>query len=145
MKKHALELTYTFDPAELKEDVPEGVMNMFGCGPETIKRFIDKYIIEQIYTNVLLEKNYVVMYLGEGKIMTLKELIKGKTVKFVCYREGELTYRTEDGFEFPVPTNDTGTGTFLNEDKAILYMRWIRKQYELQEDWLKQKQAGGQQ
>ena len=31
------------------------------------------------------------------------------------------------GFEFPVPINDCGDGTFLAEDKAILFMRYIRK------------------
>jgi hypothetical protein len=67
--------------------------------------------------------------------MTLKEMVKDKTVKFVCYRDGELTYRTEDGFEFPVPISDTGTGTFLAEDKAILFMRWIRKQLDLVKEW----------
>jgi len=29
---------------------------------------------------------------------------------------------------FPVPIDDTGDGTFLNEDKAMLFMRYIRKQ-----------------
>jgi len=31
------------------------------------------------------------------------------------------------GFEFPVPVSDCGDGTFLAEDKAILFMRYIRK------------------
>ena len=30
------------------------------------------------------------------------------------------------GFEFPVPINDVGNARFL-QDKAILFMRWIRK------------------
>jgi hypothetical protein len=60
---------------------------------------------------------------------TIKELVKGK-VKFVRYRKGELYYCTECGFEFPVPVSDTGDGIFLAEDKALTYMRWIRKQLE---------------
>ena len=44
--------------------------------------------------------------------MTLKELVKGKKVRFKFYRDGELWYETDDGFEFPVPISDTGTGIF---------------------------------
>lgn len=33
-------------------------------------------------------------------------------------------------FVFPVPIDDTGDGQFLAEDKASMYMRWIRKQLE---------------
>ncbi|MFY0656201.1 MAG: hypothetical protein JXR12_05525 [Neptunomonas phycophila] len=46
------------------------------------------------------------------------------------YRKGELYYSTDCGFEFPVPVSDTGDGIFLAEDKALTYMRWIRKQLE---------------
>jgi len=67
--------------------------------------------------------------------MTLKEMVKDKTVKFLYYRDGELTYRTEDGFEFSVPITDAGTGTFKAEDKAIFFMRWIRKQLDLVKSW----------
>jgi hypothetical protein len=62
--------------------------------------------------------------------MTLKELVKGKKVRFRFYRDGELWYATDDGFEFPVPIADTGTGVFQAEDGAIHYMRWIRKHLE---------------
>jgi len=51
-----------------------------------------------------------------------------KKVKFSFYREGELFYTTECGFEFPVPIADTGNASFLAEDKAILFMRYIRKE-----------------
>ena len=60
---------------------------------------------------------------------TLKAMVaKGKKVKFVKYRKGELFYETDCGFQFPVPINDTGDGEFLAEDKAMLFMRYIRKQ-----------------
>ncbi len=59
---------------------------------------------------------------------SIKDMVKdGKKVFFVRFKEGELWYRTECGFEFPVPVDDTGTGTFLPEDKAMLFMRYIRK------------------
>lgn len=63
--------------------------------------------------------------------MSIKEMVSDdKKVKFEFYRSGELWYSTENGFKFPVPITDAGTGTFNAEDRAILYMRWIRKQLE---------------
>ncbi len=52
-------------------------------------------------------------------------MVKNKNVRFSFYREKRLFCRTEDNFEFPVPID--GNATFLAEDKAILFMRWIRK------------------
>ena len=61
----------------------------------------------------------------------LKDMVaKGKKVYFEFYRKNELWYRTECNFKFPVPIKDTGDGTFLIEDKAMLFMRYIRKQIE---------------
>jgi len=62
--------------------------------------------------------------------MGIREMIAGKKVHFVCYKQKELWYATEDGFEFPVPISDTGDGEFLPEDKAMFFMRWIRKHLE---------------
>ncbi len=48
--------------------------------------------------------------------MSLKEMVAGdKKVKFEFYRNGELWYKTENGFMFPVPIADTGTGAFNAE------------------------------
>ena len=59
---------------------------------------------------------------------SLKEMVSdNKKVKFVFYRDGNLWYVTETGFEFPVPVEDIGNATFLAEDKAMLFMRYIRK------------------
>jgi len=64
-------------------------------------------------------------------MLTLKEMVSpGKKVKFDYYRQGELWYVTDDGFEFPVPTSDCGDACFLSEDKAMLFMRYIRKHIE---------------
>lgn len=62
--------------------------------------------------------------------MKLIDLVKGKTVHFKFYRAGELWYETEDGFAFPVPIEDCGYATFLNKDKATIFMRYIRSQLE---------------
>jgi len=60
--------------------------------------------------------------------MNLKDQVKDKTVRFEYFRDGELWYRVyETGFLFPVPVNDTDGATFKNEDKALLFMRYIRK------------------
>jgi hypothetical protein len=58
--------------------------------------------------------------------VTLKERVQGK-VRFAYYRDGALWYEAEDRFLFPVPVSDIGTATFFAEDKAILFMRYIRK------------------
>ena len=61
----------------------------------------------------------------------IKEMIRNnKKVTFMFYRQKELWYKTECGFEFPVSIDDAGNGVFLNEDKAMLFMRYIRKQIE---------------
>lgn len=63
---------------------------------------------------------------------SIKDLVKdGKKVSFKFYRQKELWYVTEDGFEFPVPIEDCGDGIFLNEDKAMMFMRYIRKYLEM--------------
>lgn len=60
--------------------------------------------------------------------LTLKEMVQhNKKVRFSHYKSNDLWYITEDGFEFPVPVSDTGDGIFLAEDKALLFMRYIRK------------------
>ena len=66
---------------------------------------------------------------------TLKEMIvNNQQVRFSFYRDGQLWYETECGFRFPVPIEDAGTATFLAEDRAILFMRYIRKQMRVVED-----------
>ena len=64
--------------------------------------------------------------------MSLKDYLTGN-VKFEFYRKGELFYRTEGGFQFRVPIEDTGDGVFLAEDRAMIFMRYIRKELASQE------------
>lgn len=56
--------------------------------------------------------------------MKVSELVKDQTARFTFYRDGQLWYRVRD-FDFPVPVEDTGSATFLAEDKAIMFVRWI--------------------
>jgi hypothetical protein len=71
--------------------------------------------------------------LTPDSIMKITELVKNKTAHFVHYRDGHFIYQTEDGFQFPVPLADIGTATLLAEDKALFFMRWIRRQLEMME------------
>jgi hypothetical protein len=62
--------------------------------------------------------------------LTLKEIVKDNRVYFSHYRAGHLYYTVtvkEQKYNFPVPIDDIGDATFLNEDKAIIMMRYIRK------------------
>lgn len=58
----------------------------------------------------------------------LKTMIKDRMVTFEYFRDNALWYKTSTGFMFPVPVDDVGTATFRSSDRAILFMRWIRKQ-----------------
>jgi len=73
--------------------------------------------------------------------MTLKEIVKDKKARFKFYSDGELWYTTENGFEFPIPISDTGTGIFRSEENAITLMRWIRKHLEVQAEWKREREA----
>jgi len=64
----------------------------------------------------------------EAVLLDIKAMVTGnKQVTFMYYRDGDLWYRHENGFEFPVPIADVGTATMLASDKAMLFMRYIRK------------------
>ena len=59
---------------------------------------------------------------------SVKDMISNnKAVNFSYYRSDNLWYSTECGFVFPVPIVDIGEATFKATDKAILFMRYIRK------------------
>ncbi len=63
-------------------------------------------------------------------IMRLVELIKDNVVHFKFYRKGHLYYSInyeKESFIFPVPIDDIGDATFLKKDKAMMFMRYIKK------------------
>lgn len=79
------------------------------------------------------------------KLPSLKSLVADTIenhmhVAFKFYRKGELWYDvisqsqgvydevSTTVFTFPVPIEDCGDGVFLAEDKALMFMRYIRKQ-----------------
>ncbi len=60
----------------------------------------------------------------------LKDHVRGM-VNFVHYFDGNLWYKTSDtAFDFPVPVSDIGNARFLATDRAMLFMRYIRKHME---------------
>lgn len=70
-------------------------------------------------------KNYV-----DPKTANLKDLVKDdKKVRFSYFRDNEFWYEHEDGLMFPVSLADatTGRATFLAEDKAMFFMRWMKR------------------
>lgn len=64
--------------------------------------------------------------------LKIKDHIKG-VATFEYYRDKSLYYKTETGLIFPVPIEDVENATFLREDKAILFMRYIRKFLEMRQ------------
>jgi hypothetical protein len=75
----------------------------------------------------------------------LKRRVQG-TVRFTCFRDGDLFYECEDGWEFPVNVAETqnaqgASPTFKRDDKAITFMRWIRKQMEQEDEWRAEAEA----
>jgi hypothetical protein len=62
---------------------------------------------------------------------SIKDMVANNAqVSFQFYRTGDLWYKTDSGFEFPVPISDCGDAVFLKQDKALLFMRYIRKHLE---------------
>jgi hypothetical protein len=73
--------------------------------------------------------------------MKIKDIIKDNIVRFNRLRKGTAYYtivvevQEEVGlviatYEFPVPLSDIGDATLEKEDKAIMFMRYIRKAIE---------------
>ena len=65
--------------------------------------------------------------------MELKNLIKDNKVNFSHYRANTMYYNISfesNTYSFPVPLEDIGDATLEKEDKAIMYMRYIRKAIE---------------
>ncbi len=64
--------------------------------------------------------------------ISITDLVRGEQkVKFSYYKDREFWYQHENGFIFPIPLSDVDDAsskpTLLAEDKAMFFMRWIRK------------------
>ena len=75
-------------------------------------------------------------------VRSIKAMVENhQKVHFQFYRDGQLWYATECGFEFPVPISEAGTATFLAEDRAILFMRYIRRHIDFLKKSMEQKNS----
>ena len=66
----------------------------------------------------------------DPKTVVIKEHVnQGQMVHFQYFRDEEFWYQTDKGLLFPVSLKEAlaGRATFLAHDKAIYYMRWIRR------------------
>ena len=64
--------------------------------------------------------------------MNIKDIVRDNTVRFLRYRKGVAYYAVrvvEEGadYAFPVPLGDIGDATLEAEDRAMLFMRYIRR------------------
>jgi hypothetical protein len=67
--------------------------------------------------------------------MNIKEIVKDNKVRFVKYRRGYAYYTVRvpsEGIDymFPVPLSDIGDATLHATDKALVFMRYVRKALE---------------
>jgi hypothetical protein len=71
-------------------------------------------------------------YIDPKTVVIKDHVTNNKKVKFNCYRDGQFWYETELGLIFPISLEEVTASkvTLLPEDKAILFMRWIRKYVE---------------
>lgn len=73
-------------------------------------------------------------YIEIKEMPTISELVKNDNmVNFAFYRSGIFYYIVvipNHIYEFQVPIDDIGTATLHDSDKAITFMRWIRKSIE---------------
>ena len=63
----------------------------------------------------------------------ITELVKNNFVHFDFYRQGHFHYKlitNEREFTFPVPLEDISGATLNATDKALVFMRWIRRAIE---------------
>jgi len=66
----------------------------------------------------------------DPKTVVIKDHVnKGEMVHFEYFRDGEFWYRTDKGLLFPISLEEAmaGRATFLADDQAIYFMRWIRR------------------
>ena len=65
--------------------------------------------------------------------MSIKEIVKDNKVFFYFIRAGVAYYKVmfnKTWYMFPVRLDDLGDATLLAEDKAIFFMRYVRKAFE---------------
>ena len=67
------------------------------------------------------------------EIKDIKSIIENNEIDFLFYRASVMYYGIKYkgiDYQFPVRLDDIGDATLLNKDKAILFMRYVRKAIE---------------
>ena len=80
-----------------------------------------------------MQQNELVPTYVDPKTVVIKEHVNlEQTVHFQYFRDDEFWYKTDKGLLFPISLQEaqTGRATFLASDKAIYYMRWIKRYVE---------------
>ena len=67
------------------------------------------------------------MSISTGQIDVKRAVSENRRVRFSHYKDGCLWYATEFDETFPVPVADLGSATAHAEDKALMFMRYMRK------------------
>ena len=70
------------------------------------------------------------------EIKDITNIVKNNEVNILSYRAGVIYYGVkynEVNYQFPVRLDDIGDATLMNKDKALLFMRYIRKAIESNE------------
>ncbi len=67
--------------------------------------------------------------------MDIKQIVRENVVHFARYRQGFAYYQVRVGpeavtYTFPVPLEDIGDATLLATDRAVVFMRYIRRALE---------------
>ena len=69
----------------------------------------------------------------DTKTVSIKEhVVNDQKVHFSFFRDNQFWYKTDLGFVFPISLEEVQLSkvTLLQEDKALLFMRWMRKYIE---------------
>lgn len=73
------------------------------------------------------------MTISTGQVDVKRAVSTGRRVRFIHYKDGQLWYETEFQETFPVPITDLGSATAYAEDKALMFMRYMRAWNQLTE------------
>lgn len=74
-------------------------------------------------------KNMTNSYIDPKTVSIKEHVVNNQKVHFSFFRDNQFWYKTDLGFLFPISLEEVQSGkvTLLQEDKALLFMRWMRK------------------
>lgn len=87
-------------------------------------------VVDAIKNAEMDPKHKALNELMEPKQLSIKDIVKDNKVYFVFYRQQVMYYGVDfehQKYIFPVPLEDVMDASLFAEEKAITYMRYIRK------------------